>query len=86
MKLLERWITLLHRTATGTRSSRTLLTPIGVAIFGAFTALFVVAAILVDEALGVTQLHVLAFWGWELTWLMRTLGRDSQSVSRVLAN
>lgn len=56
MKLLERWITLLHRTATGTRSSRTLLTPIGVAIFGAFTALFVVAAILVDEALGLPGL------------------------------
>jgi protein-S-isoprenylcysteine O-methyltransferase Ste14 len=47
----ETWINLLHRAAIGTRRTRTLLTPIGVAIFGAFTALFVVAALWIDELL-----------------------------------
>jgi protein-S-isoprenylcysteine O-methyltransferase Ste14 len=51
MAIRERWINLLHRAATGTRKTRTLLTPIGVAIFGAFTALFVIAALWVDELL-----------------------------------
>ena len=41
MGFRERWIKLLHRAATGTKKTRTLLTPIGVAIFCLFTALFV---------------------------------------------
>jgi len=41
MGFRESWINLLHRAATGTKKTRTLLTPIGVTIFGAFTALFV---------------------------------------------
>jgi protein-S-isoprenylcysteine O-methyltransferase Ste14 len=45
----ERWVDILHSTATGTKEIRTLLTPIGVAIFGTFTALFVFAAIHVDR-------------------------------------
>jgi protein-S-isoprenylcysteine O-methyltransferase Ste14 len=52
MTIRERWISLLHRAASGTRTSRTLLTPLGVLIFGAFSALFVLAAVVVDEALG----------------------------------
>jgi protein-S-isoprenylcysteine O-methyltransferase Ste14 len=56
MQVRERWINLLHRAATGTRSTRTLLTPIGVAIFGAFTALFVIAAVLVDRLLSLPSL------------------------------
>ena len=51
MKLRERWIHLLYRAATGTRKTRTLLTPVGVTVFGVFTSLFVLAAILVDRAL-----------------------------------
>ena len=51
MGVRERWINLLHRAATGTKKTRTLLTPIGVAVFGAFTALFVFAAILADRLL-----------------------------------
>jgi protein-S-isoprenylcysteine O-methyltransferase Ste14 len=47
----EIWINLLHRAATGTRKTRTLLTPVGIVIFGAFTAAFVVAALWVDELL-----------------------------------
>jgi protein-S-isoprenylcysteine O-methyltransferase Ste14 len=50
------WINLLHRAATGTKKSRTLLTPIGVTIFGVFTALFVFAAIFVDRLLGLPRL------------------------------
>ena len=49
MRIRDRWISLLHRTATGTKKTRTLLTPIGVVIFGGFTALFVILAVLVDQ-------------------------------------
>jgi protein-S-isoprenylcysteine O-methyltransferase Ste14 len=45
----ERWIGVVYRTATGTKKARTLLTPVGVAVFGGFTALFVVAGVLVDS-------------------------------------
>jgi protein-S-isoprenylcysteine O-methyltransferase Ste14 len=51
MRFRERWINFLHSAATGTKKSRTLLTPIGVAIFAVFTALFVFAALLVDRLL-----------------------------------
>jgi len=49
MSIRDRWISLLHRAATGTRKTRTLLTPIGVVIFGGFTSLFVVLSLLVDR-------------------------------------
>jgi len=56
MSFRERWINLLHRAATGTRKTRALLTPIGVTIFGVFTALFVLAALLVDKLLDLPAL------------------------------
>ena len=56
MGVRERWIDAVHRAATGTRRTRTLLTPVGVGIFGAFTALFVLAAIGVDGLLGLPGL------------------------------
>ena len=56
MAFRNRWINLLHRAATGTKKTRTLLTPVGVIIFGAFTALFVLAAILVDRLLNLPRL------------------------------
>ena len=56
MEIRERWINFLHRAATGTKKTRTLLTPIGVAIFGAFTALFVLAALWVDSLLSLQSL------------------------------
>jgi protein-S-isoprenylcysteine O-methyltransferase Ste14 len=56
MTLRERWISALHRAATSTRSTRTLLTPIGVAVFAAFVAAFVVAAHIVDTVLGLPGL------------------------------
>ena len=56
MALRKRWINLLHRVATGSQKTRKLLTPIGVTIFGAFTALFVFAAILVDRLLNLPHL------------------------------
>jgi protein-S-isoprenylcysteine O-methyltransferase Ste14 len=45
------WINIIHRAALGTKKTRTILTPIGLTIFGAFTALFVVAAMLIDRLL-----------------------------------
>ena len=56
MTIRERWINLLYRAATGTRSTRTLLTPIGVTVFGGFTALFVFAAVLTDRLLNLPSL------------------------------
>jgi len=52
MTVREQWIDFIHRAATGTRRTRTLLTPIGVAVFGVFTATFVLAAVLCDRLLG----------------------------------
>lgn len=56
MSLRERWIDAVHRAATGTRPARTLLTPVGVAVFGGFIALFVLAGILVDSLLTLPKL------------------------------
>jgi protein-S-isoprenylcysteine O-methyltransferase Ste14 len=52
MDIKARWIELLYKLATGTRKSRTLLTPIGAVIFGLFTTMFVVAALFFDKLLG----------------------------------
>ena len=51
MEFRKNWVNLLHRAATGTKKTRIVLTPIGVTIFGAFTALIVLAAIIVDRLL-----------------------------------
>lgn len=48
----KHWLNCVHSAATGTRKTRTLLTPLGLVIFGAFTALFVFAGIMVDRLLG----------------------------------
>lgn len=52
----ERWIDLLYRAATGTRKTRAVLTPIGLAIFGLFTTLFVLVGLLIDKLLGLPNL------------------------------
>ena len=49
MSFQEKWINFLHRAATGTKKTRTLLTPVGITVFVAFTAIFVVAALWVDR-------------------------------------
>ncbi len=51
MSLKGRWIDLIHRAATGTKRTRTLLTPVGIVVFAAFTGVFVVAALWVDRLL-----------------------------------
>jgi len=51
MNLRERWIDYLYRAATETQKYRSSRTPVGLAIFGLFTALFVVLAVIVDKAL-----------------------------------
>jgi protein-S-isoprenylcysteine O-methyltransferase Ste14 len=56
MRIRERWVDLLHTAATGTRKTRTLLTPVGLITFGAFSTLFVLAAILVDRLLDLPAL------------------------------
>lgn len=56
MNARERWIDLVHKAATGTRKTRTLLTPVGATVFVVFTALFVLAAVLLDRLLGLPGL------------------------------
>ena len=56
MEIRERWINLLWKAATGTRKTRTLLTPIGFLIFGVFTGLFVLVAVFVDRVLDLPRL------------------------------
>ena len=56
MEIRERWINLLYKSATGTKKTRNLLTPVGLFIFGIFSALFVLFAILVDKLLGLPGL------------------------------
>jgi len=51
MELRERWISVLHDTATGTKKMRTLLTPVGLLAFGVFTGVFVLIAVAVDKLL-----------------------------------
>jgi hypothetical protein len=72
MRIRDRWISLLHRTATGTKKIRTLLTPIGLVIFGGFTGLFVILAVLVDRWLSLP-------WPLSsgLSWLIAARWRDS---------
>ena len=56
MVIRERWIDILHRAATGTKRTRTLLTPVGITVFAGFTAIFVVAAHLFDGMLSLPSL------------------------------
>lgn len=56
MRIRLRVIGILHAAATGTRRIRTLLTPVGVVIFGVFTSLFVVLATVVDRSLHLPRL------------------------------
>jgi protein-S-isoprenylcysteine O-methyltransferase Ste14 len=55
MALHQRWIDFLYKVASGTRKVRTLLTPVGMLVFGTFTALFVVAAIWFDRLLNLPR-------------------------------
>ena len=89
MGFYKRGINFFHKAATGTKKTRTLLTPIGVAIFGVFTALFVFAAIFVDRLLGLPHLLPegarlpvsipmiavgLAVWAWSAFHFLKTKG------------
>lgn len=53
MKFRERWVNYLYHAATGSQKYRSKRTPIGLAIFGLFTALFIVLAIFSDKALNI---------------------------------
>ncbi|MGD8993048.1 MAG: hypothetical protein PVI00_16440 [Desulfobacterales bacterium] len=41
MEFGRHWVKLLHKAATGAKKTRLALTPIGLTIFGVFTAVFV---------------------------------------------
>jgi protein-S-isoprenylcysteine O-methyltransferase Ste14 len=73
MSIKKRWINFLYNTSTSTKKIRNLLTPIGVFIFGAFSFLFVLAAIYVDNALNLPKLN-LAVWNTIISALLLILG------------
>ncbi len=54
MTLQTRWIDFLYRVAIGSRRIRSVLTPIGAFFFGLLVLLFVVAALRVDQWIGIT--------------------------------
>ena len=56
MEFRKHWVNLLHRAATGTKKTRIVLTPIGLTLFGVFTALFVIIAVFIDRLLGLPGL------------------------------
>ena len=56
MNLKTSWIDFIYNISIGTKKVRSLLTPIGVLIFGIFTSLFVIVAILVDNILNLPTL------------------------------
>jgi protein-S-isoprenylcysteine O-methyltransferase Ste14 len=68
MSIRDRWINLIHLASTGTRRTRTLLTPIGLIIFWVFTGVFVALSMLTDRWL---------YLSWPLpggpTWLIAVL-------------
>jgi protein-S-isoprenylcysteine O-methyltransferase Ste14 len=52
MNIKAKWVDFLNKLATGTKRTRTLLTPVGTIIFGVFTAVFILAALALDRLLG----------------------------------
>jgi protein-S-isoprenylcysteine O-methyltransferase Ste14 len=72
-RLTSKWIALFYRAATGTKSVRTLLTPVGAGIF----MVFIVALILVSVQLD-RWLHFPAFiscpWHWVLSLPLAGIG------------
>lgn len=56
MMIRQRWIELLNTVTTGTRKTGALLAPKGILIFGTFTALFVLSAVVVDRILNLPGL------------------------------
>jgi protein-S-isoprenylcysteine O-methyltransferase Ste14 len=55
VSLRTKWIDFLYKVATGSKKFRNLLTPIGAAFYGLFTALFVVVALQVDKLLSLPK-------------------------------
>lgn len=56
MTLKARWIDLLYRVATGSRSVRKVFTPIGAIFFALVVSLFILAALQVDQWIGVMNM------------------------------
>jgi protein-S-isoprenylcysteine O-methyltransferase Ste14 len=56
VSIQQRWIDLIHTAAIGAKKTRNLLTPFGIVIFGAFTALFVSLAAFFDRLFSLPKL------------------------------
>ena len=49
MDIRGHWVSILHRAATGTKKTRTLLAPLGLVIFAVFSGVFVVFSVFLDR-------------------------------------
>jgi protein-S-isoprenylcysteine O-methyltransferase Ste14 len=73
MGLRTGWINFLYNTSRSTKKVRSLLTPIGVIIFGIFVSLFILIALYVDKTLHLPNLN-LAGWNQIISALLLILG------------
>ena len=71
MELKSKWIALFHRTATGTKKIRTLLTPLGAGVFIGFISLLVFLSIRIDRWL---ELPRLVSYPWHVVVSLPVLG------------
>lgn len=79
MSIKSNWIALLYKSATGTKKVRTLLTPVGLIVFGLFLALTIFISIKADQLFAIgwfipnfptyfSGLAILFLGVWLVTW------------------
>ena len=73
MSIQKNWINFLYNSATGSKKLRTLLTPVGLLIFGTFVSVFVLAAIYCDNILSLPKLS-LGIWSEIVSVLFSLFG------------
>lgn len=69
----KKWINFLYNISTGTKKMRNLLTPAGMAIFGAFIFIFIFVAIYIDNVLNLPKLNM-GIWNAILAIFLLAIG------------
>jgi protein-S-isoprenylcysteine O-methyltransferase Ste14 len=72
MSLKSKWIDFLYKSATATKKTRTLLTPVGALIFGFFLFIFVYAAIQFDNFLKLPGMFTIS--GLSIVYFLKVKG------------
>lgn len=58
MSINQSWINFLYNISIGTKKTRTLLTPIGIVVFGTFVFIFISAAVYTDNILNLPDFNL----------------------------